>query len=333
MLSAVLCQQQKLKEGLRIGMRFPQVAVIASSFLSSGSQAFSMSSSTVSSAPSWTDVEASVGKTEVGQALDKETKLRSTGQGSAHVANKLRLFDSKEKSPAITFFRDSAAWCPYCQKTMLLIEEKKVPIKIELVPMRSYGDKPEAFLRKVPSGLLPAIEVNGQIITESSVIMDLLDRWHSPEDGYLPMMPAEDDEEGTRKYQRLARLERELFSWWCTLLFRPEMPGGGMLSGLMGGRGMSSAMQAFMDCLGKVDAALTETKGPWFFEKDYPTMIDFVFVSHVERMLASCAYWKGLNIRDPKWNLPGINAWLDAFEKRGMPTVVESGGSASFHLV
>jgi Glutathione S-transferase, N-terminal domain len=49
---------------------------------------------------------------------------------------------------------------------MLLVEEKQVPIKIELVPMRSYGDKPPAFLRKVPSGLLPAIEVNGRIITE-----------------------------------------------------------------------------------------------------------------------------------------------------------------------
>jgi glutathione S-transferase len=330
MLSAALCQQQKLKEGLRIGMRFSQVAALASSFLFSGSRSFSMSSSTASSAPSWADVAASVGKTEVGQALDKESKLRSTGQGSAHVQNKLRLFDSKEKSPAITFFRDHAGWCPYCQKTMLLIEEKKVPIKIELVPMRSYGDKPEAFLRKVPSGLLPAIEVNGQIITESSVIMDLLDRWHSPEDGYLPMMPAEDDEEGRRKYQRLARLERELFSWWCTVLFRPEMPGGGMLSGLLGGGGMSGAMQAFMDCLSKVDAALTETKGPWFFDHDYPTMIDFVFVSHVERMLASCAYWKGLDIRDPKWNLPGINAWLNAFEKRGMSTVLENGGPASF---
>jgi glutathione S-transferase len=299
-------------------MRISQVAAaLALSFLSSGSQGFSMSSSTVSSAPSWADIQASVGKTEVGQALDKENKLRSTGQGSAHVQNKLRLFDSKDTSPAITLFRDQAGWCPYCQKTMLLIEEKKVPIKIELVPMRSYGDKPEAFLRKVPSGLLPAIEVNGKIITESSVIMELLDRYHSPEDGYLPMMPAEDDEEGNRKYQRLARLERELFSWWCTVLFRPEMPGGGMLSGLLGGGGMSGAMQGFMDCLSKVDVALTVTKGPWFFDHDYPTMIDFVFVSHVERMLASCAYWKGLNIRDPKWNLPGINAWLDAFEKRG----------------
>jgi glutathione S-transferase len=92
---------------------------------------------------------------------------------------------------------------------MLLIEEKRVPVKIDLVPMRSYGDKPREFMQKVPSGLLPAIEVNGQVITESQVIMELLDRWHSESDGYLPMMPAEDDTQGRAQYTTLARLERE----------------------------------------------------------------------------------------------------------------------------
>jgi glutathione S-transferase len=46
-------------------------------------------------------------------------------------------------------------------------------------------------------------------------------------------------------------------------------------------------------------------------------MIDFIYVSHIERMLASCAYWQGLNLRDvQKWNLKGLNNWLDAFDKR-----------------
>jgi len=26
-------------------------------------------------------------------------------------------------------------------------------------------------------------------------------------------------------------------------------------------------------------------------------------------------HWKGLNLRDPKWNLTGLNRWLEAFEK------------------
>jgi len=80
---------------------------------------------------------------------------------------------------------------------------------------------------------------------------------------------------------------------------------------------MSGAMRGFLDCVKQVDQELLSTKGPWFFDEyDYPTMIDFLYVSHVERMLASCAYWKGLNLRDPKWDFKGLNAWLEAFEKR-----------------
>lgn len=90
---------------------------------------------------------------------------------------------------------------------MLLVEEKQIPVKISLVNMRSYGDKPSSFLQKVPGGLLPAIEVNGKVITESQVIMELLDNWFPPEDGYRPMMPSTN--EGMARYKMLARLERE----------------------------------------------------------------------------------------------------------------------------
>jgi glutathione S-transferase len=284
---------------------------------SASSKSLSMSAATQSvTIPSWSDLKNRAGSMPVGIALNKEAELREMGKGSAFVQNKLRKFGSVDE-PKITLFRDHAGWCPYCEKTMLLIEEKQVPVKIDLVPMRSYGDKPQEFLRKVPNGLLPAIEVNGQVVTESQVIMELLDHWHSEQDGYRPMLPREGDTAGWERYKKLARLERDLFGWWCTLLFRPE--GGNPLTMLMasGRDSMSGAMQGFLDCMQKVDQELLSSNGPWFFdEHDYPTMIDFVYVSHVERMLASCAHWKGLDLRNPKWNLKGLNAWLEAFEKR-----------------
>ena len=257
----------------------------------------------------------------------QEQEARATGIGAPFVQNKLRLFDCNQR-PRLTLYRDHAGWCPYCQKTMLLIEEKKIPINIELVPMRSYGDKPESFLKIVPSGLLPALQIEmkdgrKQVITESQVIMELLDQWHPVEEGFRQMMPAENDAEGQARYKQLANLERQLFSWWCELIFRPEGPGfsGGMLGKLMGSGGdsMSGAMAGFLDCLSKVDDALGSTAGPWFFDfADHPTMIDFIYVSHVERMLASAAFWKGLDLRSENYRrqFPALNAWLDAFEKR-----------------
>ncbi|KAL7534274.1 hypothetical protein ACHAXR_008407 [Thalassiosira sp. AJA248-18] len=288
----------------------------------------SVSMSATSTDTSWAVLQTVASNTAVGAALNDEKESRANGTGAPFVQNKLRLFETDD-TPKLTLFRDHAGWCPYCQKTMLLIEEKQIPINIELVPMRSYGDKPESFLRIVPSGLLPAltIETNDgrkQTITESQVIMELLDQLHPPENGYRQMMPSDNDAKGQARYKQLANLERELFSWWCTLIFRPEGPGfssGGMLGKLMGSNdsSMSGAMKGFLDCLSKVDDALASTNGPWFFDfADHPTMMDFIYVSHVERMLASAAFWKGLNLRSDKYRqqFPALNAWLDAFEKR-----------------
>lgn len=90
------------------------------------------------------------------------------------------------------------------------------------------------------------------------------------------------------------------------------------MGSIMGGSGdgeMSGAMKGFIQCMDKVDAALLATSGPFFLGSDYPMMIDLIFVSHIERMLASVAYWKGLQIRGSgKWK--GIDAWFDAFDQR-----------------
>eukprot|EP01035_Chromulina_nebulosa_P050513 gene50513-68695_t len=101
--------------------------------------------------------------------------LRSIGEGLPHTDAKIRLFGTKGE-PRVTLYRDTAAWCPYCQKVWILLEEKKIPYRIEKINMRSYGDKPAAFLRMVPNGLLPAISIDGKLQTESLEIMLNLER-------------------------------------------------------------------------------------------------------------------------------------------------------------
>jgi glutathione S-transferase len=68
-------------------------------------------------------------------------------------------------------------------------------------------------LSQVPSGLLPVLEIDGRMITESAVIQQVLEQIQ-PE---RPMLPPEGSPERQRAAQ-LMRLERRLFSDWLQWL-------------------------------------------------------------------------------------------------------------------
>ena len=142
--------------------------------------------------------------TPAGASIAQEFALRAEGKGSPHRASLKRIFD-EQKPTRVTFYRDSAAWCPYCQKLWMLLEEKQINYDVQLINMRSYGEKPQSFTQKVPGGFLPALELDGQMWTESLDIMAMLDDTFpdiptlppcllytspSPRDGLLSRMPS-----------------------------------------------------------------------------------------------------------------------------------------------
>ena len=67
---------------------------------------------------------------------------------------------------------------------------------------------------QVPSGLLPAMELDGKLYVESADIMRLLEQ-EFPENS--PLMPASGSPERQRA-DALMRLERRLFSDWLSWL-------------------------------------------------------------------------------------------------------------------
>ena len=250
-----------------------------------------------------------------GKMIEAEFTSRREGRGTAHTDNEIRLFDLPAGTqPRVTFYKDRASWCPYCQKVWILLEEKRIPYKVEKINMRSYGDKPESFLRICPNGLLPAIKIDGEsgVQTESVPIMMTLDRMFSG-DVHKPMWPLGRKDQD--RAQKLMNLERTLFSDWCGLVFRG------------GGQNPDASRKRFEQTMDVVNRELGETSSPWFL--DDLSIVDLQFVTHIERMAASCVFWSGLQIRGvSRWG--AIERWLQAFE--AMPTYMATKSDYYTHV-
>lgn len=211
--------------------------------------------------------------------------------GPTNAQSRLRLFGQPESAVRVTLYRDNHAWCPYCQKLWLWLEEKQIPYRISKVTMFCYGDKERWYKQKVPSGMLPAVELDGQIITESDDILLALEQvfgtlgpgMQSPQ--VLP----------------LRRLERLLFRAWCAWLCYPTRSA----------REDQRSREQFVAVLYEVEEALGQTPGPYFLE-EFGTA-DVVFTPYVERMNASLYYYKGYSLRDES---PRLAAWFDGLESR-----------------
>ncbi|MEM7793196.1 MAG: glutathione S-transferase family protein [Cyanobacteria bacterium P01_C01_bin.118] len=234
------------------------------------------------------------------EALDTIQTDRVNGPTNAQA--RLRLFGKTEADVRVTLFRDNHAWCPYCQKVWLWLEEKQSPYRIEKVTMFCYGQKEAWYKRKVPSGMLPAVELDGQLITESDDILIALEQAFDPLTISMLAPTA----------IPLRQLERLLFRAWCSWLCQP----------VRSARQEEFNREQFVAIVAKVDEALATTPGPYFLENF--SVIDLVFTPYVERMNASLFYYKGYSMREES---PGFAAWFDAMETR--PTY--RGTQSDFH--
>ncbi|KAI3817721.1 hypothetical protein L1987_11519 [Smallanthus sonchifolius] len=62
--------------------------------------------------------------------------------------------------------------CPFCQRVVLTLEEKKVPYKTHLLNLDS---KPEWFLEVNPDGKVPLVKFNEKWVSDSDVIVGLIE--------------------------------------------------------------------------------------------------------------------------------------------------------------
>ena len=213
--------------------------------------------------------------------------------GPATSYARLRLFGKRPEDVRVTLYRDNHAWCPYCEKVWLFLEEKRIPFQVKKVTMFCYGEKEAWYKQVVPSGMLPAVEIDGKMITESDDILVAL------ESNFGVLYKGMAD----RKVQFLRKLERHLFRAWCSWLCYPSR----------NLRDDNARKEQFVKTAMAVEKVLGERNTPFFLEKF--SIVDCIFTPYVERMNASLYYYKGFVLRDKKL-FPNLCQWFDALEAR-----------------
>ncbi len=191
----------------------------------------------------------------------------------------------------VTLYRDHHAWCPYCQKVWLWLEERRVPYRVRKVAMVCYGEKEAWYRHMVPNGYLPALELDGRLITESDQILLEL------EQAFGPLARSLQDP----AVRELRSLERALFRAWCVWLCQPPR----------NPREEEGFFAAFERLARQFEQAVLAGEGPFLLGGF--SSADLVFVPFLERMSASLAYYKGTLLRRSH---PGIDLWFRALESR-----------------
>ncbi|MFN7229510.1 MAG: glutathione S-transferase family protein [Synechococcaceae cyanobacterium] len=211
--------------------------------------------------------------------------------GPTNAQARLRLFGHSQEQVRVTLYRDHHAWCPYCQRVWLWLEESRIPYRVGKVSMVCYGDKEPWYRRLVPSGMVPAIELDGRLITESDRILEAL------EEAFGPLGHALHDPEVVR----FRRLERSLFAAWCSWLCQPGS----------GADGEALAQRHFSHVATELERLMAAGGGPFMLGGFGGA--DVLFAPFLERMSASLAHYKGVLLRGCH---PGLDRWFRAMEAR-----------------
>lgn len=187
--------------------------------------------------------------------------------------------------------------CPYVERSRIVLLDKDVPHRIELIDL---SRKPDWFLRVSPMGRVPVLLVGDRPVFESMIINELIDELH-PEP---PLLPAEP----------LARAEARS---WIVFANDAIMPAGHAamlaLAGGQGGAGLEGRLAALRDAFGKLEEQVARGGGPYFAGGRF-SLVDAAYAPFLRRW-RDAEGWGGPGSALLK-GFPAVAVWAEALAAR-----------------
>ncbi|MDJ0581491.1 glutathione S-transferase family protein [Crocosphaera sp.] len=211
---------------------------------------------------------------------------------------------SYEGKPQVLLYRDTNAWCPFCERVWLALEEKQIPFEVELIDLRN---KPKWYTDLVPTGLVPAVKIDGELVYESKSILLSLEE-NFTKHGLLP----EDKQEKEIALEMIEACEKGNFSR-AGYQFLLGKPLNSTIEDLSEKELIAELQENFETQLNQLEKALEKYPSDYFM-RDFG-LVDIMYIPSIERLAANLPTFRGYHLLGNE-KYPLLNRWLKAMNKR-----------------
>lgn len=250
---------------------------------------------------------------ELAQNNTPARRVRRPGQSpsTAPIPSSLHKLPP-ETQPPVLLYRDTNSWCPFCEVVWFALEEKEIPFATEFIDL---NNKPKWYTDLVPSTLVPAAKIEGELVYESKDILLALEARFSDS----PLLPADPQENA---------IARQLVEDAQTNGFKEV--GYKFLIGTPADSGELATIQASFEVkLDELEQALAKYPGSYFLSTF--SLVDIMYAPHLARLAASLPVYRGYHIKgNPQF--PNLNAWFAALNERTAYDQVKT-DAATFNLL
>jgi len=206
------------------------------------------------------------------------------------------------EQPALTLYRDTNGWCPFCERVWLQLQVKGIPFDEVLIDLR---DKPDWYKEIVPTTLVPAIKLadSGDVVWESRDIMDRLEADFPSK----PLMAAEGSPERERAVAMMDS-STEIMQAGVRLAF-------GSRNQSVTDEERAAFRSDFEAALDNLDVQIEAGGGPFMTGESF-SLADATYVPMLERWAVQLPLSHGLDIRPPNASVaprwPALERWYGA---------------------